>query len=520
MALKLHTRTTLLASALTIAVLGAFVWLSNRELARLLRDEQRVWVKLHAVTLAEQIARLPNEQTGLNRLVALAKQARPGALGIRVWERSGKNYQVVIALVEDNLPPPDPVAVANALRRPTVTNLPTTLRLPDGGGEAHWVCVPIKRAGRPEGVVEYIEQVGSFTDVLARYRTLALWLALGCVLAITLTMNWLFRRTVYAAIERLLTAMHQVQAGDLSATVEIRTPDELGRLAAGYNQMLAQIRTMTEERERQRQQLEARVAEATAELSERNTQLETLNRELWEMTRRLTDMERLAAAGQTAAQLAHEVGTPLNLISGHVQLLSADLNGHPKAQARLETISLQIERIERIVRTMLDRTRPDVSEHQLLDLNAILRRTFDLIQPALNLRHIQLNTQLDATPLLVRGAVDQLQQVFINLFNNALDAMPSGGQLTVTSARWETGTGVEHFVIEIRDTGQGMPENVRTRVFEPFFTTKPRGSGTGLGLVVARQIVRDHGGDITVTSRPGEGTTVRLTFPPETNQVP
>ncbi|MGQ9898347.1 MAG: hypothetical protein ACUVR8_12440 [Acidobacteriota bacterium] len=86
MALKLHTRTTLLASAFTIAALGAFVWLSNRELARLLRDEQRVWVKLHAVTLAEQIARLPNEQPGLNRLVALAKQARPDALGIRIWE--------------------------------------------------------------------------------------------------------------------------------------------------------------------------------------------------------------------------------------------------------------------------------------------------------------------------------------------------------------------------------------------------------------------------------------------------
>ncbi|MGQ9898349.1 MAG: histidine kinase dimerization/phospho-acceptor domain-containing protein [Acidobacteriota bacterium] len=97
------------------------------------------------------------------------------------------------------------------------------------------------------------------------------------------------------------------------------------------------------------------------------------------MPRRLTDMERLAVAGRTAAQLAHEVGTPLNLISGHVQLLSADLGSDPKAQARLKTTSLQIERIERIVRTMLDRTWADVSEYQLLDLNAVLRRTFELI---------------------------------------------------------------------------------------------------------------------------------------------
>jgi two-component system NtrC family sensor kinase len=518
MALKLHTRTTLLASALTITVLGVFVWLSNRELARLLHDEQRVWVKLHAVTLAEQIARLPNEQAGLNRLVALAKQARPDALGIRVWERSGKSYQVTASLVEDNLPPPDPAAVANALRTPAMTNLPTKTLLAGGQGEAYWICVPIKRAGRPEGAVEYIERVGLATGVLARYRTLALWLALGCVLAITLAMGWFFRRTVYAPIEQLLMAMQRVQEGDLSATVEVRTQDELGRLADGYNRMLAQVRAMTEEREQQRQQLEVRVAEATAELSERNAQLETLNRELWEMTRRLTDMERLAAAGQTAAQFAHEVGTPLNLISGHVQLLGADLDGNPKAKARLETISTQIERIERIVRTMLDRTRADASEHQLLDLNAVLRRTFELIQPALNMRRIQLATQLSATPLPVRGALDQLQQVFINIFNNAMDAMPSGGQLTVASTRWETGTGVEQFVIEVRDTGQGMPESVRTRIFEPFFTTKPRGSGTGLGLVVARQIVREHGGDITVVSQPERGTTVRLTFPPAMEQ--
>ncbi|MFQ3640375.1 MAG: HAMP domain-containing protein, partial [Chloracidobacterium sp.] len=315
MALKLHTRTTLLASAITIAVLGAFVWLSSRELERLLGEEQRARVKLHAVTLADQIARLPNEQTALNRLLALSKNARPGAIGVRVWERAGKSYGVTAAVVDDDLPPPDPEAIAKSLRTPSVANLPTSRPLKPGGEEAYWVCVPIKRPGRPEGAVEYVERFDAAPDVVARYRTLALWLALGCVATITLSMNWLFRRTVYRPIERLLNAMHRVQSGDLSATVDIRATDELGRLAAGYNQMLGQVQAMTDERERQRQLLEERIAEATAELSERNAQLAQLNRELWELTRRLTDMERLAAAGQTAAQLAHEVGTPLNLRS-------------------------------------------------------------------------------------------------------------------------------------------------------------------------------------------------------------
>lgn len=518
MALKLHTRTTLLASVITIGVLGAFVWLSSRELERLLGEEHRARVKLHAVTLAEQIARLPSEQTGLNRLVTVAKNARPGAVGVRVWERVGKTYQVT-ALVDDGLPPPDPEAVAASLRTPAVANLPTKRRLAGDGGDAYWVCVPVKRAGRAEGALEYVERFDAAPGVVTRYRTLALWLALGCVAAITLAMSWFFRRTVYRPMERLLAAMHRVQEGDLAATIDAAGTDEFGRLADGYNRMLAQVRSMTEERERQRQLLEERVAEATAALSERNAQLEALNRELWATTRRLTDMERLAAAGQTAAQLAHEVGTPLNLISGHVQLLSADLDGNAKARLRLETIGAQIERIERIVRTMLDRTRPDVSEHQLVDVNTVLRRTFEVIQPALDARNIRLTTQIDGVPLLVRGVADQLQQVFINLFNNALDAMPEGGRLTVTSARWESGTGVERFVVEVRDTGQGMSENVRARIFEPFFTTKPRGSGTGLGLVVARQIIRDHGGDITVTSQPGRGTTVRLELPPATEQA-
>ncbi|OYT73329.1 MAG: hypothetical protein CFK52_01790 [Chloracidobacterium sp. CP2_5A] len=513
MALKLHTRVTLLASVITIGVLGAFVWLSSRELARLLSEEQRTRVKLHAVTLAEQIPRLPAEQPALSRLVTAAKNARPGAVGIRVWERLGKSYQAVAAVGDDDLPPPDPEAVVGALRTSAIANLPTKRALTNSG-EAYWVCVPVKRTGRAEGAVEYVERLDAVPGVVARYRALALWLALGCVAALTLATSWLFRQTVYRPMERLLGAMHRVQQGDLSATIPSGATNEFGRLADGYNRMLTQVRSMTEERERQRQLLEERVAEATAELSERNAQLEALNRELWAMTRRLTDMERLAVAGQTAAQLAHEVGTPLNLISGHVQLLSADLDGNAKARARLETIGAQIERIERIVRAMLDRTRPDVSEHQLLDLNGALRRTFEVIQPALDAKNVRLITQLEAVPLLMRGAPDHLQQVFINLFNNALDAMPDGGQLTVTSARWEAGGSAEQFVVEVSDTGQGMPEEVRARIFEPFFTTKPRGSGTGLGLVVVRQIIRDHGGDITVTSRPGCGATVRLTLPP------
>ncbi|HEX8117479.1 MAG TPA: HAMP domain-containing sensor histidine kinase, partial [Pyrinomonadaceae bacterium] len=221
------------------------------------------------------------------------------------------------------------------------------------------------------------------------------------------------------------------------------------------------------------------------------------------------ELERLAAAGQLAAQFAHEVGTPLNLISGHVQLLLTGPAGVSDAERkRLETISAQIERIERTVRRTLDSTRADAAELVPLDLNALLRRTFDAAAPTLEASGVHLKAELAEDLPPVAGDADRLQQVFINLFNNALDAMRGGGQLKVETARADGSVRVD-----FADTGEGMSEEVRARIFDPLYTTKGRGRGTGLGLVVVRQVVAEHGGHIEVESRPGRGARFRLTLP-------
>jgi signal transduction histidine kinase len=197
------------------------------------------------------------------------------------------------------------------------------------------------------------------------------------------------------------------------------------------------------------------------------------------MTRKLTELERLAAAGQTAAQFAHEVGTPLNLISGHVQLLRAQLGDDRRALGRLETVNAQIERIERIVRASLDRTRPDATVLAPVDLNALLGHMFDTVGPA-------------------------------------LDAMPGGGELRVrTSVPGERSLqgAAPHIVVEFADTGCGMSAEVRAHIFDPLYTTKERGRGTGLGLVIVRQVMREHGGDVEVETEPGSGSRFRLLFP-------
>ena len=162
---------------------------------------------------------------------------------------------------------------------------------------------------------------------------------------------------------------------------------------------------------------------------------------------------------------------------------------------------------------MLDRTRPQEVETEPLDLKSFLRRIFETIGPLLSNRGVRLYEEVEAELPLINANADRLQQAFINLVNNALDAMPDGGELTITALGRTTAEGREHVVVEIADTGAGMTESVRARIFDWMFTTKSRGQGTGLGLVIVRQAVREHGGSIEVSSRPGEGTCFRLIFP-------
>jgi two-component system NtrC family sensor kinase len=170
---------------------------------------------------------------------------------------------------------------------------------------------------------------------------------------------------------------------------------------------------------------------------------------------------------------------------------------------------------------MLDSTRPASGEFAPLDLNALLRRIFDAAAPTLEASGVTLESDLAADLPPVEGDADRLQQVFINLVNNALDAMPAGGKLRVAT-RFEpaegevsaaNGGGAGHVAVEFEDTGVGMTEDVRAHIFEPLYTTKARGRGTGLGLVVVRQVLAEHGGHIEVESEPGKGARFRLTLP-------
>lgn len=524
--LKLHTKTTLLASAITVAVLATALALANARVAHLVLEEQRARAELQAINLAEQISRMPvpRDPQMLARAATLMRGARPGVVAVRIWERVGGVYVVTAAAAGSEPGEELPEDTKAALRNGLASRI--TQPQPEGTASSRYrVFAPIKGDGRYSGAVEIVERLDDEPLIAVRFQSIALWIALCAVLLITVGTYLLFRQLVYRPIERLLFAMSRAEEGDLQTEAPLRAPDELGLLSRGFNRMIGRLHVMTQEREAQRLILQERVHEATAELEQRNDQLEETNRELWETTLRLTELERLAAAGQTAAQFAHEVGTPLNLISGHVQLLRSRLSDDDSAKARLETIGAQIERIERIVREMMDRTRPTRAKLMPVDLNALLVRIFDATAPSLDARRVQLETELAEDLPQINGDADRLQQVFINLINNALDAMPEGGTLSVRTGRAvsyekeathdgpEADASSAHLVfVEFADTGFGMSEELRARIFDPFYTTKSTGHGTGLGLVVVRQVTREHGGEIKVESERGKGARFRLTL--------
>jgi two-component system NtrC family sensor kinase len=211
------------------------------------------------------------------------------------------------------------------------------------------------------------------------------------------------------------------------------------------------------------------------------------------------------------AEVAHEEGTPLHSVMGHLELLREDLARDGVSEAverRLTVIGSQLRRVTEIIAQLLDLTRRAPSPRAAVDLNRLVRETAELVRPVVTAAGLSLNVAADATLPSLVGYGDQLQQVVLNLLTNAMDATPPGGRIDVAT-RPADGA-VE---LEVRDTGCGIGEAEKKRIFDPFFSTKEPGRGTGLGLFISAEIVRDHHGRIELDSAEGRGSTFRVVLP-------
>jgi signal transduction histidine kinase len=226
---------------------------------------------------------------------------------------------------------------------------------------------------------------------------------------------------------------------------------------------------------------------------------------------KLLQSAKLAAIGELAASIAHEVNNPLMVIAAYAQLLHRRAELEP-VYGTIETIEAQATRAASIVRGMLDFARRRPRNLQHVPLREVIDRALVLVTDKLCTQGIEAVTLLDERDPAAFGDRDELTQVFINLITNAADAMSRGGRLTVRTEVRRQGD-VACVVAHVTDTGTGIPEEHREKIFETFFTTKPEGKGTGLGLAVTRDIVKNHEGTIEVDSEPGKGTTMIVSLP-------
>ncbi|MEK7788688.1 MAG: ATP-binding protein [Planctomycetota bacterium] len=261
---------------------------------------------------------------------------------------------------------------------------------------------------------------------------------------------------------------------------------------------ITERKLLEEDREQQRLELGKRVRE-----------LRHAYEELKSMQNQLLQAEKMASIGLLASSLAHELDTPLTTISGYCELLAEDINDE-RFLGRIQIISEQILKCQKTIRNMLDFARKSSCEKKLCNVHHLINNTLLLVEHRLKIHKIKLHKTFDekVPPLLVDG--NQIQQVILNLVNNAVDSLPQGGDMCIETRLNKEAKSVE---VAFEDNGIGISGEDQKRVFTPFFTTKEPGKGTGLGLSICNNIISAHNGKITLESRVGNGTRFTISLP-------
>jgi signal transduction histidine kinase len=377
---------------------------------------------------------------------------------------------------------------------------------PRDDGAVSRVAMRSSPAGGSPVAVVVTMSLASIAQLRTRGRLVSLWLVPLAILVLIVVLDQILRRIVYAPVRALRETMARAGAGDLAARAAVFRSDEMGELARGLNEMLDRVSGFN-------QALEERVAAVTTALDRSHEERIDSYRQMLVLRDALADADRLATIGQTAASVAHQVGTPLNLISGHVQLLLEQPNLDPDLARRLHLVLEQIGRVGDAIRSLLEHTRRP-GEATPIDVGTLLDSIVNLVRPRLAAARVVLQADIARSLPKVHGYRDELEMALLNLVTNAVDAMPGGGVLHVAAS-----AKAEQVTLALSDTGGGIPPELLPRIFDPWVTTKPEGRGTGLGLSITREVVTRLGGAVEVTSAPGHGATFTITLPADAGRI-
>jgi signal transduction histidine kinase len=328
----------------------------------------------------------------------------------------------------------------------------------DRSATAITIALPVAR--RENYAVAVTVGLDSLLQTRAHALRVALGFAVPTILFVTVLVHLTVRRVLEPPLRDILGTMQQTQAGNFASRTKVDRQDELGRIASGLNEMLEQL-------QRSNQALRESLSRA----------------------------ERVAALGQVAANVVHQAGTPLNLVSGYIQMIRDDPRTDERTRSKLRTVDEQIQQVTRVLGTMLDHARQP-SEAQVVNLADIIGRVRDVARPRLARQQIRLDTSIAERLPPVKVDATQVEMALFNLVTNALDAMPGGGTLSIAATARPEGLRVE-----VADTGSGIPAGLLDRLFDPWVTTKPVGRGSGLGLAIVRSVMQAHGGSVSASNR-------------------
>ena len=490
--LSLRTRLSLLVGFIVALVVGAAAFLELRTFTSTMEAELTSAARVTARAVADDMELRSRADDNVVESGVLHEflEVNPAVRTITVIEVDGTTPKTVLSTSSDE-------------RRPAIALAPRAItegdEVDEVAGPLRFFAVPFVGPRGPMSVVVTVSTT-AVERVARDGGLLALYVMLPAIVIVTVLLDWLARRLVHRRLGAIRATMHRVAQGDLRARAEVERPDEIGAIVTGLNRMLSELESLSES-------LQTRVREATSELRTRNAEVEEMYQRVFDLREALAKAEQLAAVGQAAANVAHQIGTPLNLVSGYVQVLLADPSLDTRTRRRLEMMQRQIEQVTGAVRGLLDRARRTVQRAQI-EPRALIERVLEIAQPRLERNHVTVAVQ--AEPELPRIDADavQLELALLNLVTNAIDAMVEGGSLTVVLSRRDDG-----IRLEVEDSGPGVPVALLHTIFEPWVTTKPFGRGTGLGLAIARGVIEAHGGTIGVSNRAGGGAVFTVDLP-------
>lgn len=490
--LRLGTRLAVLVALCVAGVVGVLTVAGVRLAARQMEAELRETARVTAVAVADDLELSAAPMNG-DELVPVLRDYMTAAFDL---------FSISVFRAQDGKAVP--------LASTSIVAPPQTA-LVDGviaSGEESWsdatphlalVAVPVKRGDATDGVVAVGVSLAGVERVQRSATLVGSAGALVTIAVLTLLIHLVMRRLVLEPLHDILSVIGEARGGNLGARARPARDDEMREVADGLNSMLAELGEL-------HRSLNERVSAATDTLRERNEQLVHSYQSILQLRDTASRAQQLAAVGQTVANVAHQIGTPLNLVSGHVQLLLQE-TADPSLRRRLSIVQEQVGRVASTVRELLERAGPRV-DRRAVSLSSMLTRIADVMRWRLDASHVELILKAaDSLPEVVADET-QLELALLNLVANALDAMPGGGTLIVQADRSESGV-----IISIRDSGMGIAPEVMQTLFDPWVTTKRPGQGTGLGLSIARNVVSSIGGTITVASEPGHGATFRVELP-------